>query len=359
MKPIVVIEINGRLVNMNNMNKKIDVTIIIPCRNEEKYIEGTIKSIINFKTNYNYEVLFIDGMSTDKTREMIKSYSNEKVKLILNKNKTVPYALNLGIKKAKGAVIMRLDAHASYPHDYVQKLVDKLYTSKADNVGGIWFTDVINKNKKSISIVKVLSDSIGVGNSLFRTGAQKETEVDTVPFGCYKKDIFAKVGLFDVLLTRNQDIELNKRIKQSGGKIILVPSVHCTYYARETFKELAKNNFQNGLWNLLTVYYTKSFRSLSPRHFIPLIFLLSLLIPIFLSFININFILISVVIFVLYFVVILYRSIKLNDSNTSFFNLLWAFITLHFSYGCGSIMGILKVIGLQIKVDKIKVIKYL
>jgi len=337
---------------MNNMNKKIDVTIIIPCRNEEKYIEGTIKSIINFKTNYNYEVLFIDGMSTDKTREIIKSYANEKVKLILNKNKTVPYALNIGIKKAKGDVIMRLDAHASYPHDYVQKLVDKLYIFKADNVGGIWLTDVINKNKKSISIVKVLSDYIGVGNSLFRTGAQKATEVDTVPYGCYKKDIFAKVGLFDVRLTRNQDIEFNKRIKQSGGRIILVPSVHCTYYARETFKELAKNNFQNGLWNILTVYYTKSFKSLSLRHFIPFIFILNLIITIFLSLIHINFILITVVIFVLYFVVILYRSLKLNDSNTSFFNLLLAFITLHFSYGCGSIMGILKVIGLKINFIK-------
>ena len=220
------------------------ISIIIPCRNEEKYIGGCLDSVVSNDYPKDFlEVFVVDGKSTDRTGEIVEGYSKkyEFIHLLVNENKTVPYAMNQGIKESTGDFIIRLDAHGVFPNNYFSKLI---YWSKkldADNVGALWITDVKNKNPKSCSIKKVLSNKFGVGDSLFRIGVDKVTEVDTVPFGCYRKEVFEKVGLYDVRLERDQDIELNKRLKKSGGKIFLLPELSSIYYARETFSGIAKN----------------------------------------------------------------------------------------------------------------------
>jgi len=230
------------------------ISIIIPCYNEERYIETCINSVLS--SNYPkklMEVLIIDGGSSDNTCENIKEIirNNSNVRLIHNPHKIVPHAMNIGIKESKGDYIIRLDAHGSYPSDYFSKLIKYAQELDSDNVGGVCITDVKNKNSKSLAIKEVLSNRFGVGNSSFRIGADSIIEVDTVVFGCFKRDVFDRFGYYDERLVRNQDIELNKRIKRGGGKLYMVPDIQCTYYARETFSELAKNNYQNGLWNIL------------------------------------------------------------------------------------------------------------
>ena len=237
------------------------------------------------------------GPKVKALEEEIKVFSNEKEVLCVNSwtsgaimilrwlgvtaedEVIVPVAMNIGIKASIGDIVMRLDAHAQYPPNYFSVLVKELVRLRADNVGVACKTDVLNKTSKTLAIREVLSNRFGVGNSTFRLGVDKVIEVDTVPFGCWKKDVFNKYGFYDERLIRNQDIELNKRIVRGGGHIFIVPDTYCTYLARETFDGLAKNNFGNGKWNILTVYYTKQFKSLSVRHFIPLLFLLSLIVP--------------------------------------------------------------------------------
>jgi len=321
------------------------VSIILPCRNEEKYIATCIQSLINNQSaDLQLEIIVVDGMSTDKTIEILKKYTTQFsfIKLIRNPEKTVPYAMNLGIAHAQGEFIVRVDAHAFYPENYVSTLVNNLNALNADNVGALWRTDVLTKNKKTLAIKEVLSNRFGVGNALFRVGIHKVTEVDTVPFGCYKKDIFAKYGLYDTRLTRNQDIELNKRIIRGGGKIYLLPDLECTYFARETFSAIAKNNYNNGLWNILTVKYTKKFSSLSLRHFIPLLFILSLIFPVLFSFLYTPLIWIAACSLLLYlsFLMIICARLAIRK-KLNFFYLFWGFVTLHFSYGFGSLIGIL------------------
>jgi glycosyltransferase involved in cell wall biosynthesis len=322
------------------------VTIILPCRNEEKYIENCIRSLIqNQSEDFQLEIIVVDGMSTDKTVEIIENYTNQYpfIKLIHNPEKTAPFAMNLGIAQAQGDYIVRVDAHALYPENYVSTLVTNLISLNADNVGAMFRTDVLTKNNKTLAIKTALTHRFGVGNSAFRVGVDKITQVDTVPFGCYKKEIFAKYGLYDTRLTRNQDIELNKRMRRGGGKIYLLPDLKCVYYARETFTAIAKINYNNGLWNILTVKYTKRFSSLSLRHFIPLCFILSLLLPSLFCFLYLPLLWIALWAASHYLGLLAILCARLAVKNKlNFGYLLWAFVVLHFSYGVGSFIGIFK-----------------
>lgn len=322
------------------------LSVICPIYNEEKYIAQFLDSLLlqDF-SNDNLEILLVDGISSDKTREIVATYMQRYpfIRLIDNPKRIVPYAMNRGIEAAKGDILMRLDAHASYQPDYFSVLVNGLKRLNAENVGTVCKTDVLNKTPKTLAIREVLGNKFGVGNSTFRTGITKEQEVDTVPFGCWPKEVFEKYGMYDVRLVRNQDIELNKRILHGGGKIYILPDTYCTYLARETWSGLAKNNYGNGKWNILTVYYTKMFSSLSLRHFIPLLFILSLIVPLLLSIIWWPFAFVSVASLVAYIGLLSTISVKLAvEKKLNFWYLLATFVVLHLSYGWGSLMGILK-----------------
>ena len=296
------------------------------------------------------EVLFLDGGSTDGTPEIITKYAAQYpfIQLLANPEKYVPQAMNKGIAAAKGEVIVRLDAHASYPTDYVGKCVKWLQKTKADNVGGLWKTEKRENTPTAEAIVQVLSHPLGVGNASFRTGVDAPIEVDTVPFGCFRRDVFERFGNYDTRLHRNQDIELNKRIRRGGGKIMLIPEISCTYFARSTYRDLYKNNHANGKWVILTAYFTKTFDSLSWRHFVPFAFVfyvlcatigsvgaflygyaffaLGLLLPLFLYALLVHVFSVKI-------------AMKQNSPSLSLY-LFWAFLTLHWSYGIGSFKGI-------------------
>lgn len=329
------------------------LSVICPIYNEEKYIVTFLDSVLQQDfCRDDMEVLLVDGMSCDKTRLIISQYIDKYpfLRLLDNPERTAPCAMNVGIKEAKGDIIIRLDAHALYPYNYFTTLVSKLYELNADNIGCVLNTDVLNKTPKTLAIREVLSNKFGVGNSSFRTGVTSACEVDTVPFGCWRREVFQKYGFYDKRLVRNQDIELNKRIKRGGGHIFIIPDISCTYLARETFKALAKNNYGNGKWNILTVYYTKYFSSLSVRHFIPLAFVLSLLLPIVLMPLNLWFGVLSLMSLGAYLMTLGGVSFTIwKTKRLNVFYLLMSFLTLHLSYGWGSLMGIFKVIGLKIQ----------
>lgn len=321
------------------------LSVICPIYNEEKYIARCIESIM--QQDYpkdDLEVIFVDGMSTDCTREIIASYLPQcpYLRVLDNPQKIVPYAMNKGIGEAKGEIIMRIDAHAFYENNYCSTIVKRLKELGADNVGCVCKTDVLNKTPKTLAIREVLSNKFGVGNSDFRTGIDGLKQVDTVPFGCWPKSVFNMYGLYDVRLVRNQDIELSKRIINGGGKIYIIPDTYCTYLARETFDGLAKNNFGNGKWNILTVYYTHNMKSLSLRHFIPLLLVLGLIVPTLVGIFWHPALWLSAFVLLAYLLALGSISAKLAiTKKLNFFYLLWSFITLHISYGLGSLMGIL------------------
>ena len=332
-----------------------EISIVVPILNEERYIRIFLDSIISSDFDKSkMEVLLIDGGSSDKTVEIIREHQKDYpfLKLLHNPKKIVPVAMNIGIREAKGEYIIRLDAHASYPKDYFSKLIKYHKELDASNIGGVCKTKILNFTTTSKAIKRVLTSPFGVGNATFRVGAKSIQEVDTVPFGCYRREVFDEVGLYDERLVRNQDIELNKRLKALGKKILLVPDIVCTYFAREDFKSFIKNNFANGKWNILTVFFTKRFDSLSLRHFVPLIFLLSFTLPLlFAPFFKYWYIfpLLSLGSYFALVIIIALKNLEKGDGFKDFIYLVVAFFLLHISYGAGSLVGIFEVLSKKLK----------
>ncbi|NLL27927.1 MAG: glycosyltransferase family 2 protein [Bacteroidales bacterium] len=334
---------------MHNTSKDILVSVVVPCRNEAKYIEICINSIISNKLSDQIEVLIADGESNDGSKEIITELAktNSNIRLINNPQRLTPFGLNIGIENARGKYIMIASSHSAFQQDYIPTLLKELQELDADGIGGIMETKILNSNKTSEAIRIVLTHPFGVGNSYFRIGIKQPLKVDTVPFGLYKKSFFDDVGLYNTKLIRNHDIELSKRALALGKKIFLTPSTSCTYYARETFSKLAKNNFKNGFWNFKTIYITKKLSSISLRHFVPFLFIMSLIIPIILGLIwSKFFILLSCLSLLLYTIFILFTALKIDKNKTSFFKIICAFAVLHFSYGSGSVIGMFSFINL-------------
>jgi glycosyltransferase involved in cell wall biosynthesis len=323
------------------------ISVICPVFNEEKYIGACIESIV--KQDYpkdELEILFIDGMSTDKTREIIAYYQKKYsfIRLLDNPKKIVPCAMNIGIQAAKGDIIIRLDGHALYPDNYFSQIV--MWHKRlpdAWNVGGVCETKVVSSTPVSEAIAKVMSDKFGVGNSTFRTGAEEEyLKVDTVPFGAYKSFVFEKIGMYNEQLVRCQDIELNKRVAHAGGAIYMVPAIRCTYIPRDNYKSFAENRYLTGYWVIKTCFITKTTKNLGLRHFIPAGFVVSMIVPLLLCFIWWPIALFSPFVASLYSAFMLIRSFQINDSKTNVFSLFKAFWCIHASYGWGSLMALVK-----------------
>ncbi len=324
------------------------ISVVMPLYNEEKYISGCIESLL--QQDYpleNMEWLFVDGMSTDKTKSILLKYEHDYpglIKVFDNPYKTVPYAMNIGIKNSKGKYIVRLDAHAEYSQDYIRKCVYYLDTTQADNVGGI--AETKSKGFVGEAIALMLSSKFGVGNSQFRTNGHSGY-VDTVPFGAFRREVFDRWGGYDERLTRNQDNEMNYRIRKNGGKIYLSDEIKFSYYCRDSIKGIADMAVKNGMWNIITMRLCPG--SMGIRHFIPLIFLLSLILLPILSFINIRFLSVFVCELILYVVLDIYFALKTSKKVKYILMVAVLFPIFHITYGFGSITGIVKLLKKEFK----------
>lgn len=323
------------------------ISLVIPIRNEEKYIKGCIESILDFDYPEEFlEVFFIDGMSDDNTVNIINQYQKQYsyIKVIKNEKKIVPVAMNIGIKEATGEYICRLDAHAQYPKDYLKRLLKWSQSLDADNVGAVCNTSIKSETSVAKSIQFVMSDKFGVGNSLFRLGVNRPLEVDTVPFGFYKKEVFDKIGLYNEKLVRVQDLELNKRLKKCDGKIYLIPDIQCIYYPRETLKSFFKNRFETGKWVILASYFTNDLKSIGVRHLVPLLFSISLIFTLIFGFIQKEFFYLFYLILSFYSIILFFRAYTIKKDFLLSFHILVSYFILHFSYGLGSLKGLIEII---------------
>ena len=324
----------------------IKVSVIIPCRNEVSFIEQVLLSVINGKrAGLEIEVIVADGMSDDGTREIIcrigKAYPQ--VRLLDNPEQIVPYALNRAIEASHGEVIVRMDAHAEYPDDYVWSLVNSLIETGADNVGGIWKI-VPGDNTLEAKVAAIASaNRFGVGNAYYRIGSDKHREVDTVPFGCYRRHVFNSIGLFDTDMVRNQDDEFNARLRKMGGKIILIPSIVIRYFARPTIRQLGTMFYQYAyfkpLGNLKTGQIT-TFRQLGPPALVGGWLLMAGL-SIFFNTPRGGLVILSLLYLSFIYLIALKEAIAHGLGGRGLTLLGRCFLTMHISYGFGYLKGLL------------------
>ena len=250
------------------------VSVIVPCRNERDHIDGCIDSILaNDHPREHLELIVVDGESDDGTREILaaRARAEPALRWLPNPARTTPAALNIGIRASSGRVIVRMDVHCRYPAHYIRTLVAWLDRSGADNVGGACRTLPANDTPAARAVAVALSHPLGVGNALFRVGVSEPRWVDTVPFGCYRREVFERIGLFDEELVRNQDDEFNHRLLGHGGRILIVPDVISDYFARASLGKLALMYYQYGYFKPLVARKlgrVATLRQLAPPAFV-------------------------------------------------------------------------------------------
>ncbi len=319
------------------------VSALLVTRNEQAYIEQALMSLINQTyPKDSYEIIIIDGESTDKTLEivqqLIKRYKTDyfDIRVINNPKHILASGWNLGIKNARGDYVVRIDAHGEAANDFIEKNVETiLAVPDAICVGGRLITKSLEGDSDIVS--KVLSSPFGVGNSSFRV-SDKAGYADTAVYGLYRKEIFQEVGYFNEKYVRNQDIELHSRIRDAGKKFYFNPEIQCVYYSRNTVKKMAKQAYGNGKWNMVLLKNQNS--ALRLRHLVPFAFVLGIIATIILGFLHRFFWYLGAGVIILHLLIGLYAATRKSKKLTEIIKMPFLFLLLHLSYGTGYLAGI-------------------
>lgn len=320
------------------------VSVIIPCRNEEKTIHLVLDAI--HAQTYPRElqqVVIADGFSEDRTREQIESFKTSHpdldVMVVNNPKRIIPAGLNAAILASSGDLIVRMDAHSIPNPDYVALCVDALERNVAQNVGGVWDIQPGSNSWIARSIAAAAGNPLAVGDASYRF-TDKAAYVDTVPYGSYKRELFNQIGLFDETLLANEDYELNTRIIQSGGKIWLDPKIRCVYFARSSLRALSKQYYGYGYWKFqMLKRYPETLRW---RQALPPAFILGLFLFLLAGIFWKPALILFAIALGLYLLVLLGVGIHMASKKSDILMIIGiplAIITMHFSWGAGFIAG--------------------
>ena len=317
----------------------IPVSIIVPTRNEEKYIVRCLNSLLSQDYQGICEILVFDGKSQDRTREIVGEISKKHpvVRLMENPKIYKSGAMNAGISMAKGEIIICADTHALYEPDYVTQCVRHLQTTDAANVGGP-LRLVIGKGVIEKAIGFCCLSRFGMGVARFRH-SRAEGYADTVWPGAFWKSIFDEVGLFNEELPRCEDIVFNYRLRSAGHKIFLTPKIKSFYFPASTLRAFLRKAFSNGFsigWSFL-----RWPRAFAPRHLIPLGYVATLLVVSILS-LQMHWarLLLAGVLMLYLGLAILFSLPALRSYGLRVFGLMpIVFFALHLQYGLGTLYG--------------------
>lgn len=324
------------------------VSVIIPVYNEQRYIAQCLNSIIaGTYPKEKLEILVIDGASTDNTRTIVRDFCQEYdfVRVVDNPARLKPVALNIGLREARGEIVIRMDAHARYDRNYVTNSVECLNTyENAGSVGGVRKTLAGNETLLARSIALAISHPFAVGNATYRTGTKKAQWVDVVFGFCCRKKYIEQIGFFDERLVRGQDREFNFRIRRSGRGLLLSPEIVSYYFARDNLLDYTRWIYEGGsvptYISRLTGKNLLSWRNLVPMAFV--VCLMGLMVFGVVSPIaRVGLIMLggSYMLLAIYFA---FRAARSEKQMGFLVVLPLIFALTHVMYGIGSIVGLLK-----------------
>ena len=324
----------------------VDVSVIIPCFNEENTIQILLEAIRDQDyPRTKIEVVIADAFSEDNTREKIREFSelhqDLKVCVVDNPKRTIPAAVNIAVENAMGEFIVRMDAHSAPNREYIRHSVELLKSGKAQNVGGTWEIKPGSTTCMAKAIARAASHPLGAGDASYRTKGDSGY-VDTVPFGAFRRDFFISIGKFNEEMLSNEDYEFNTRVRKSGGKIWMDTRIQSQYYARKTLKELSWQYWRYGFWKFKML---KKFPdSIRWRQAIPPLFVLFLVLFGILSFVSSFALIIFSAVAGVYLSALVaagvFESVKKKDA--CYLLMTFALITMHFSWGGGFLFSIFR-----------------
>ncbi|MHB8499959.1 MAG: glycosyltransferase family 2 protein [Candidatus Acidiferrales bacterium] len=341
----------GATIALEPMTKAVAlpfVTVVVPCRNEEKHIGRCLESILaNDYPKDRMEILVLDGMSEDRTREIVAGYSERypMVRLVDNPKKHIPVAMNIGIREARGERILKMDAHSTYQPEYISRCVQYQDLYDAENTGGVWKMVPGADTAMARAIVLGLGHRFGSGNANVKVGVDKPTWSDSTAFGCFRKDLFERIGMYDEKLLSSSDLDLNQRICAAGGGILVVPDVVISYMADANLRAFRRHVFADGVWVSYVMKFGK--RAWSWRHWIPAVFVLSLVTTFAVSAVNRGFLWLGLGIAGVYAAVNVAVSLQIaiRERDPRYVILLpIVFAVRHFVHGIGTLFGLVLVV---------------
>lgn len=321
---------------------EIKLSVIIICRNEEKYIARCLDSLINQKDiDQDIEIIIFDGMSSDNTYAIAEEYSKnyDNIFLFKNEKKVVPPGLNRAINMARGEIIIRCDAHTVYDENFISNGL-KLFEEhpECECVGGP-ITSIGDTDFGEATAI-AMSSIIGIGNAYHRK-PDYEGYAEGAFWPFFKRSVFEKVGLFDEYFVRNQDDEFNYRMKLSGIKIYLSPKIKSFYHVRSSAAKLFNQYFQYGYWRIATIRKHKNTATF--RHLVPAGFYLMMFTLIFISLLFTLSPIVGIMLPALYLITIFGFSLPLlvNKGIKKSLFYIFAVVILHSAYALGFIKGVI------------------
>lgn len=323
------------------------VSVVIPCRNEEKYIARCLDSLLaNDYPHEHLEILVVDGRSQDKTRDIVAAYTRHRrhIRLVDNPERSIPAAMNAGTRAAAGDVIIKIDAHSCYRTNHIRDCVKYQREFGAENVGGVLDIQPGSQSAVARAITLALSAKFGSGNAPIKVRVDKPTWADSVAFGCYRKAFLQGLGGFNEELASSSDMDLNHRIRVAGGRILLVPSIVVEYFADATLGAFWRHNFADGVWATYVLKFKS--KAWSWRHWVPLGFVASLVATLGLAVFRPVFVYVFLAIVGIYAAANLMASLHLAARKKDWEMALWlplVFGVRHFAHGLGALYGALLV----------------
>lgn len=322
------------------------VSFIIVAYNAQNVIKSSLDCLKNQTCNHKkIEVILVDSNSTDETKkEMLdfkEKYSEEfnRILILNNPKKILPAGWNVALEQAKGEAIIRVDAHSTFPDNFIEENVKEI--KNGENIVGGHRISVTSDDTQWQKTLLIAEQSLfGSGIAKYRRTDKREY-VKTLAHAMYRKKVFDKVGKYNENLARTEDNEMHYRMRKAGYKFLLSPNIVSYHHARNTLKKMIKQKYSNGKWIGITMKYCPKCFSL--YHFAPLAFVLAIIFSSIFAIFDIPiFIYLLTCMYVLFNVINLISIIKNNGFNVQYLLLPFIFFILHISYGWGTIIGLVK-----------------
>ncbi|MBO7218006.1 MAG: glycosyltransferase family 2 protein [Clostridia bacterium] len=322
------------------------ISIAVVALNEAKTLPRLLSDILNQDYPHSKtEILLIDSMSTDDTAKIMEDFCSEQkdfyygIKVLKNENKTLPYGCNIMLRNYSGDAIVRIDAHASVPSDFISKNVAALLGGEM--VSGGRRPNIIDEEtpfKLALNIAE--SALFGSGFAAYRNSNKKQY-VSSIFHGMYRREVYDTVGFYNVNLSRSEDNDMSERINRAGFKMCYDPEIVSYQHTRSTLPLMLRQKFLNGYWIAKTLGVNP--RCISPFHFVPFLFVMAIIVTSILAAFGIW--QLSALLWSAYTLFILVNSVfEIIKNEFHIVNLLLPvlFFLLHISYGIGTVKGLIE-----------------